>query len=69
MSKRWDLCVAHKDKKSDKWRSTKVGVIFEGEKGQLNVKIDHGISIASLEGVTITGWIPRPKDGDDEAPF
>lgn len=67
-SKRWDLCVGHKDK-NDKWRSTKVGVIFEGDKGQLNLKIDPGISIASIDGVTITGWIPRPKDGDEEAPF
>lgn len=62
-SQRWDLCVSHKDKKSDKWRSQKVGVIFQGDKGQLNIKIDPGISISSLEGVQITGWLPKEKDG------
>ncbi len=59
-SKRWDLCVSHKDRQ-DKWRSTKIGVIFEGDKGQLNIKIDPGVSISTPEGVNLTGW--EPKEG------
>lgn len=62
MGKRWDLCVSHKDK-GGQWRSQKVGVIFEGDKGQLNVKVDPGIAISTPEGVNITGWLPKEDDG------
>lgn len=61
-SKRWDLCVSHKDKKTDKWRSNKVGVIFEGDKGKLQVRIDPGVSISTPDGVLCTGWLPKERD-------
>lgn len=60
-SKRWDLSLSHKDKQ-DKWRSTRVGVIFEGDKGQLQIRIDPGVSISTPEGVLLTGWIPKDRD-------
>lgn len=61
-SKRWDLCVSHKDK-NDKWRSTRVGVVFEGDNGQLNIKIDPGVSVSTPEGVNLTGWEPKEREG------
>jgi hypothetical protein len=60
-SKRWDLTVAAKDK-SGNWRSNKVGVIFEGDKGQLQIRIDPGVAISSPEGVLVTGWLPKERD-------
>jgi hypothetical protein len=61
-SKRWDLTVSHKDK-NGKWRSQKVGAVFAGDKGQLNIKLDPGISIYQTEGVNITAWEPKEHDG------
>jgi hypothetical protein len=61
MSKRWDLTVSHKDR-GDKYRNTKVGVIFEGDKGELRIRIDPGISISSVDGVYVTGYLPRERD-------
>jgi len=60
--KRWDLSVSHKDKQGN-WRSSRVGVIFEGDKGQLQIRIDPGVSVSTPEGVLLTGWIPKPRDG------
>lgn len=60
-SKRWDLCVSHKDK-NEKWRSVKVGVIFEGDKGQLQIRIDPGVSVGTPDGVMLTGWLPKERD-------
>lgn len=59
-SKRWDLCVSHKDK-NDKWRSTRVGVVFEGDNGQLNIKIDPGVSVSTPDGVNLTAWEPKER--------
>lgn len=60
-SKRWDLCVSHKDK-NEKWRSVKVGVIFEGDNGQLQIRIDPGVSVGTPDGVMLTGWLPKERD-------
>lgn len=60
-SKRWDLCLSHQDK-GGKWRSTKVGVIFEGREGRLNIRIDPGVSISTPEGVLLTGYPPKERD-------
>lgn len=60
-SKRWDLCVSHKDEKTDKWRSTRVGVVFEGDNGQLNIKIDPGVSVSTPKGVNLTAWEPKER--------
>lgn len=61
-NRRWDLSVSHKDK-SGKWRSSRVGVMFEGDKGQFNIKIDPGVSISTPEGVNLTAWPPKERDG------
>lgn len=61
MGKRWDLSVSHKDK-NGKWRSSRVGVVFEGDKGQLQIRIDPGVSVSTPDGVLLTGWVPQ--DGD-----
>lgn len=58
--RRWDLVVSSKDK-NDKTRYTKVGVIFEGEKG-LSVLIDKGVSVSCADGVYINGYVPKPRD-------
>jgi hypothetical protein len=61
-SKRWDLTTSHKDR-TGKWRSTKIGVVFAGDKGQLNIKLDPGVAIYQTEGVNITAWEPKENDG------
>ena len=62
---RWDLSASHKDK-NGKWRSTRVGVVFEGKKGELQIRIDPGLSVSTPEGVLLTGWLP--KEGDSSGP-
>lgn len=62
-NRRWDLCVASKGK-DGQWRSNKVGVIFEGDGGKLQIKIDPGVSISSPDGVLVTGWLPKERDGE-----
>lgn len=62
MGKRWDLSVSHKSK-DGKWRSSRVGVVFEGDKGQLQIRIDPGVSVSTPEGVLLTGWLPKEGGG------
>jgi hypothetical protein len=59
--RRWDLVVSSKDK-NGKTRYTKVGAIFEGEKG-LSIAIDRGVSISCGDGVFVNGYEPKERDG------
>lgn len=59
--KRWDLVSSHKDK-GGTWRSTRVGVVFLGDKGELQIRVNPGISVATPEGCLLTGYEPKPRD-------
>lgn len=61
MGQRWDLTVSSKDKHG-KWRSNRVGVIFEGKEGRLEIRIDPGVALSTPEGVLVTGYLPRERD-------
>jgi hypothetical protein len=53
--------VSSKDK-NGVTRYTKVGAIFEGDKG-LSVAIDRGVSISCGDGVYVNGYVPKPREG------
>jgi hypothetical protein len=59
--KRWDLVVSSKDK-SDKYRNTKVGAVFQKDDGRLSIALDKGVSITGMDGVFITAFVPREKE-------
>ena len=61
MATRYDAVLSHKDK-NDKTRYTKVGVMFVNDKGQMSMKVDPGVSIATPEGVWLNFYEPKARD-------
>jgi hypothetical protein len=60
--KYWELVVCRKiEGDPPRFVNTRVGMVFENDKGNLSIKLDAGFSIHNSIGVTINGFVPRPK--------
>lgn len=62
MAKYYEVTVSHKDPNTGKNRYVKVGALFPVKDG-FSLKIDPGISISTMGGVSIWCNPPRDKDG------
>lgn len=60
MGKRWELMVTRKIGEG-RFINTRVGMIFENDKGNLNIKLDQGLALVASEGAQINGFIPRER--------
>jgi hypothetical protein len=59
--RRWDLVSTYKDR-DDKSRYTKVGVVFEDDKGNLSILVNPGIYVGTGQGIYLNGYVPKEKE-------
>lgn len=68
MSRAPHFDVAVSRKVGEKWHSTRVGAAWKNDNGAIAVKIDPGISIATLEGVNVMLWPAKQKEDRESSP-
>ncbi len=67
-NKRWDLVVSSTGK-GDRKNYTKVGAMFQNEKGGFTLYIDKGVSVSTPEGVYLNAYEPKPREQQQASGF
>ncbi len=67
-NKRWDLVLSSTGK-GDRKNYTKVGAMFQNEKGGFTLYIDKGVSVSTPEGVYLNAYEPKPREQQSGAGF